>query len=173
MGELKDIVDFCRNLQVKISAAVPETRLNILADEIALFFDVVGHDVGIFKLDRGSHNALFAWPPNRTNQEIKVPLNFYKSSFVSTTAKNGHGSIDNNFSSSPHLHVFEHILTDKEQCIPIQKVMTAPGRNEGKICWIIQVTRKGKTLADSGPDFTSEQLKALEIISQFVVGLPM
>lgn len=173
MTDLNNTVDFCRNLYVTVSAAEAETRLSVFAEGIAQFFNVVGHDIGLFKLDRESHNASFAWPPNRTNQEIKVPLNLYKSSFVSKTVKSGHGLMDNNFFSSPHLHVFENILADKEQCLPIQKIMTAPGKNDGQIRWIIQVTRKGKTLDDAGPDFTTEQLRSLEIISQFAVGLPI
>jgi hypothetical protein len=46
--------------------------------------------------------------------------------------------------------------------------MSAPVIAEGKLVGVIQVSRKGKTLATAGPDFTPKDLTDLVAIGQQV-----
>ena len=50
----------------------------------------------------------------------------------------------------------------------IQKMMSVPMMNEGKVCGVIQISRKGFDVASAGPDFTNEDLQRLELAAHSV-----
>jgi len=160
-----NVETFCRHLEHAVVAAWPEQRLETLANELALFFRVDPHEVGLFRLETDGRLAVFVWPPHRLDTAIKIPVSSFTSSLISATARERKGTIDNTFASTKHLHMFEHALSDKEHCVPLQKVMTAPAVKNDKLAWIIQVSRKARTLDEAGPDFTSLELAHLERIA--------
>lgn len=161
-----NVETFCRHLEHAVAAAWPEQRLETLAGELALFFRVDPHEVGLFKLETDGRMAVFVWPPHRMDTAIKIPVSSFTTSLISATARQRQGSIDNAFASTRHLHMFEHALTDKEHCVPLQKVMTAPAVKNDKLVWIVQISRKAKSLSEADPDFTNLELKQLEQIAQ-------
>lgn len=163
---------FCRHLAAVLATAAAEHRLEALAGELAGFFKVQSHEIGLFKLDKTGRSALFVWPPHRLAQEVRIPIKSFAASLVSATARTCRGSINNTFAATSHLHMFEHALVEREHCIPMQKVMTAPGADGEQLRWIVQISRKGRTLAEAGPDFTDEQLQELEVITRFIATLP-
>ena len=48
---------------------------------------------------------------------------------------------------------------------PIQKIMSAPIQSGSKVIGVLQVSRKGKAMADAGADFTHPQLRELKTIA--------
>lgn len=96
---------------------------------------------------------------------MKIPVKLFTTSMVSATARDRRGSIDNAFAATPHLHMFEQTLTEREHRLPLQKVMTAPGGQEDQLLWIGQISRKGETREEAGPDFTDAQLRELEVLA--------
>ena len=64
----------------------------------------------------------------------------------------------NNFSNVRHASVFEGVKAESLNASTIQKIISAPILADGKVIGVIQISRKAPTLAEAGPDFTSDDL---------------
>jgi hypothetical protein len=72
----------------------------------------------------------------------------------------------NHFSVVPHASVFEAVpIAADLRSGPIPRIMSAPIIRGSRVLGVVQVPRKGKTLAEAGPDFTYPQLRELKTIS--------
>lgn len=159
------VEDFSRHLSRILPFLDASLRTEMTARELAAFFDVDPHEVGVFQIDAAGRTANFCWPPH-SGSAINIPLKTFVTSLVAATAKERRGIVDNQFSSTPHLHMFEHGLAEREQRVPVQRIMSVPvSADDGALRWIIQVTRKGKTLDEAGPAFTDKDLQALERVA--------
>jgi hypothetical protein len=154
-----------RQLSETVAATPAEQCLEQVARILAAHFEVSAHEVGLFKFDAAGRTATFLWPPQSLGSTVKIPVKLFTTAQVSTTARDRRGSIDNAFADTPHLHMFEQALTEHEHRLPLQKVMTAPGLKDDRLIWIVQISRKGQTRAEAGPDFTDEQLRQLEVLA--------
>jgi hypothetical protein len=154
-----------RQLSELVAGAAAEQRLESVAAILAEHFKVSPHEVGLFKFDASGRTATFLWPPQDLGSTVKIPVKLFTTSLVSATARDKHGSIDNTFAATPHLHMFEQALTEREHRLPLQKIMTAPGMKEDQLLWIVQISRKGASREEAGPDFTDEQLRQLEVLA--------
>ena len=68
------------------------------------------------------------------------------------------GEVSNNVPNVRHVSFFESIkLRDKPA--PIQKMVTAPLLVRGQAIGVAQISRKGDTARDAGPDFTPADLR--------------
>src|SRR5512138_391087 len=141
----------------------PAERLRSVAEELALFFAVRSHEVGIFKVNRKQHEIIFIWPQGMTRFG-HIPLNAVNS-LVAKTANDRSASLDNTFSNSRHLFIFEHMLAEKSERIPLQKIMSAPIIKGNDVVGVLQISRKAATLPEAGTDFTPQDLDALTAIS--------
>lgn len=155
------IDDFCPQLAKTLFAVATRQRLETAASEIADFFAVTPHEVAYFAVDSNGRSAVFRWPPQAGNT-MNIPLTSFGSSLVSATAREERGFINNAFVTTPHLHMFEHVLAEPQQRIPVQKIMSARVSVDGTLRGIIQVCRKGKNRDEAGADFTPDDLLHLE-----------
>jgi hypothetical protein len=57
-----------------------------------------------------------------------------------------------------HVTVFEGVKTATTTGESIQKIISAPILCDGKVVGVMQISRKGGTAAEAGPDFTSDEL---------------
>ena len=89
-------------------------------------------------------------------------------SLVAKTANELVTTLDNSFAKSRHLFIFEFMLAEKSDRIPIQKIMSVPVIANGEAKAVIQVVRKGAAIADAGEDFTVEDLSALVKIAELL-----
>lgn len=140
-----------------------EEQLKTIATGIARFFAIRDHEVGIFSIHHKKHEISFIWPQGVANAG-HIPLNAINS-LVARTANELVPTLDNSFAKSRHLFIFEFMLADKSDRIPIQKIMSVPVVTGGSAKWVIQVVRKGATLEDAGLDFTERDLADLEKIA--------
>ena len=60
-----------------------------------------------------------------------------------------------------HVSFFESIKI-KDRALPIQKMITAPIFDGEEAVGVVQISRKGETPRDAGPDFTTADLKKAE-----------
>ena len=81
------------------------------------------------------------------------------------TARDKRPEVINNFAISKHSTVFEAVPLGEQRGDPIQKIMSAPVMADTKVLGVIQVSRKGKTQAAAGPDFTPKDLGHLVAVS--------
>jgi len=160
------VEDFCRHISRILSHLDGPLRLEMAAREVAAYFDVDPHEVGFFQVDSAGRTATFVWPPHG-GSAIHIPLKTSVSSLVATTAREMRGVVDNQFAATPHLHMFEHGLSDREQRVPVQRIMSAPVvAQENALRWIVQVSRKGRSVEEAGPAFTESNLRELERVAQ-------
>lgn len=144
----------------------PIDKLKSVAEELALFFTVRTHEIGIFKVNHNKHEIVFIWPQGMTTYG-HIPLNAVNS-LVAKTANDRSTTLDNEFSSSRHLFIFEHMLAEKSERIPLQKIMSAPIIKGDEVVGVLQISRKAATLPEAGADFTPQNLESLNAISSIL-----
>jgi GAF domain-containing protein len=141
------------------AAATPIERYELIATHLGEYFGVKGDEVSLFSFDPSRDTLVFIWP--RSLKTVgSIPLNAHKC-MVSKTAVEQQARLDNAFATTPHLHMFEHFLSDKVKRIPIQKIMSAPVLGSGGLKGVVQVARKGPDRQSAGADFTDGNLHDL------------
>lgn len=151
---------FIENLKKRLDALKDgEEMLKTIAAEIAAFFSLRSHEIGLFSVNRRKHEIAFLWPLGMTNAG-HIPLNAVNS-LVAKTANEMVTTLDNSFAKSRHLYIFEFMLAEKSDRIPIQKIMSAPVTSDGAAKAVIQVVRKGASLDAAGEDFSVQNLADL------------
>lgn len=161
------VENFVENLKSRIEAVQEsEAMLKTIASEIAGFFSLRAHEVGIFSVNRKKHEISFLWPQGMTNAG-HIPLNAVNS-LVARTANELVTTLDNSFAKSRHLYIFEFMLAEKSDRIPIQKIMSVPVVVDGIAKAVIQVVHKAATLPEAGEDFSAENLADLVKISSLL-----
>jgi hypothetical protein len=63
------------------------------------------------------------------------------------------GEALNNVPMVKHVAFFESVKL-RDRAVPIQKMITVPILNDGEAIGVAQVSRKGETASEAGPDFT-------------------
>jgi hypothetical protein len=139
-------------------------RLNRAVELIAKNFSVQTHEVAILGLTSDERSLRFLAPDNlRTIGQVPLSSN---NSLAARTFREKRGEIINHFTVVPHASVFEGVPVSEEmRTPPIQKIMSAPILLGPRAIGVLQVSRKGKTLAGAGGDFTHSHLRELKTIS--------
>jgi GAF domain-containing protein len=138
-------------------------RLNRAAELIGKNYAVQTHEVAILGLTADGRSLRFLAP--ETLREVgRIPLSS-GSALAARTVREKRSEVINHFSSVPHASVFEAVpIAEQRRGEPIQKIMSAPIMLAGKVVGVLQVSRKGRTPVDAGPDFTSPQVRELKTI---------
>ena len=148
----------------KAGAPVEIAMLAKLADQISKDFSVKTDEVAILALV-GSDKFLKFLVPEKLQQVGNIPMSSTTSLAV-RTARDKRPEVINNFSTARHPTVFEAVPLGPQRGDPIQKIMSAPIAAEGKVIGVLQVSRKAKTLAAAGADFTPKDLSELVAVGQ-------
>jgi GAF domain-containing protein len=127
-------------------------------------FGLQAHEVAILGLTPDGRSLRFLAPDNlRTVGQIPLSST---NSLAARTVREKRPELINHFSVVPHASVFEAVpIADEQRGDPIQKIMSSPIVSAGKVVGVLQVSRKGKAIADAGPDFTHPQLRELKLIA--------
>jgi GAF domain len=127
-------------------------------------FGLQTHEVAILGLTADGRSLRFLAPDAlRTVGQIPLSSN---NSLAARTVREKRPELINHFSVVPHASVFEAVpIAVEQRGDPIQKIMSSPIQNSGKVIGVIQVSRKGKAMTDAGPDFTHPQLRELKLIA--------
>ena len=128
-----------------------------LAEEIAKELHVKVDEVAILGVSNRWRHLHFLVPAALKNVGF-VPLTS-NSALAARTARESRPEINNNFSAMLHATVFEGVKAATTTGESIQKIISAPILNEGKVVGVMQISRKGETPATAGPDFTAEELR--------------
>ncbi len=163
------ISEFCSELDVQLGKMEAEDRLGFAVKMMGKVFKVSEDEVAIFTYDPRFEVLRFAWPAHLRATGM-VPM-ASKSSLVARTVKNRRSYLDNLFHKSAHTFIFEAVSspdakTPKPQ--PIQKILSAPMILDDTIKGVIQVSRKGLSPSDAGPDFSQAELDALNQVAAIV-----
>jgi hypothetical protein len=141
-----------------------------LAAELAAVFNVQPDGVGILRLEKDS--LIFAHPV-RLQQVGRLPLN--NSNSVAVRSFNTRrAEVSNSFAQAKHTTFFEMVSAEKPGAGTkasrdkqiIQKLMSCPVITDDKAVGVIQISRKGATQLDAGPDFVPADLQKLVAIAR-------
>ncbi|HXZ14261.1 MAG TPA: GAF domain-containing protein [Candidatus Sulfotelmatobacter sp.] len=139
--------------------------LNRAVDLVSKQFSVQPHEVAIFVLTPDERFLRFI-VPEKLQLVGQIPMTSTHA-LSARTAREKRGEVINHFSVVPHSSVFEAvpIFDDEQRGDPIQKIMSVPMMLDKKLIGVVQVSRKGKTAAEAGADFTHSQLRELKTMA--------
>lgn len=164
-----NLEQFTQNFNKSIAdAKSPKDKIEVIVGSLGAAFGVGRDEVAIFSLDKSREVLVFIWPQS-LNSIGSIPLNAHRC-LVSKTAIEKTGGLDNSFSSTPHLYMFEHFLSEKDKRVPIQKIMSVPVISGDILKGVVQIARKGPDRESAGPDFTAADLASLAAFSGVIAG---
>jgi hypothetical protein len=134
-----------------------------IASVISKMFGVDQDEVAILHLSAKHKNLKFIIP-EKLAAVGSIPLTS-ATALAARTARERRAEIVNNFSSARHASVFEGVPLGREPGDLIQKIMSAPIMDGHDVSGVVQISRKGRSPSDSGPDFTQKDLRALVSLS--------
>ena len=84
-----------------------------------------------------------------------------RDSIAVTIFNRGSGEATNNVPMVKHVAFFESVKI-RDRVAPIQKMVTVPIRHDGEVVGVAQISRKGETPSEAGPDFTAADVTKAE-----------
>ena len=140
----------------KESTATTEIPLAAMADKIAKSLGVKSDEVAILGVSTRWRHLHFLVPQALKNVGF-IPLTS-NSALAARTVRDSRPEINNNFSAVRHATVFEGVKASTTSGESIQKIVSAPILSDGKVVGVMQVSRKGASPTEAGPDFTADDL---------------
>jgi hypothetical protein len=135
----------------------------VLAEAIAVQLKVKPDEVAIMLLNATGQTLMFVWPPPLFAGGAAFPANHH-SAIASSVLASLKGKVDNKISESKHLKFYESVMGMQTSKLPIQKMVALPLFSGDKKLGVVEVSRKGKTPEEAGPNFTPEDAQALVIL---------
>lgn len=145
-------------------AADAETLARVAA-QLARGFKVGNDEVAVLALAGNGRFLVFRYPEKLQNIG-QIPMTSTTALAV-RTAREKRPEVINNFSVVRHTTVFEAVPLGEDPSDPIQKIMSAPILDSShRVTGVVQICRKGRSLASAGPDFTPKDLSELAAIGR-------
>jgi hypothetical protein len=136
--------------------SLKDVSLEALAHKIAKELRVNNDEVAILGVSNRWRHLHFLVPQALKNVGF-IPLTS-TSALAAKTVKESRPDINNEFAKLRHATVFESVKAVTTTGESIQKIISAPILVEGKVVGVMQVSRKGESLASAGPDFGPDDL---------------
>jgi len=163
---------------VEILAAMTAKKAEV-SDQRELFSDVAerivkhvsasfaakGDEVAILILTADGRHLRFA-APRKLADLGTIPVTKRDSIAVNVLTKQA-GEVMNNVPLVRHVAFFESVKL-REKAVPIQKMITVPIFLKKDVIGVAQISRKGETPAEAGPDFTQSDLNKAQELFQAV-----
>ncbi len=152
---------------VRSSASGNFIGMHRAVELIAKHFVVQPHEVAILVAMPDERFLRFVMPENLQGMG-QIPMTSSNSLAV-RTAREKRPEMTNHFPRVPHSSVFEAVpISDDKRGVAIQKIISAPILLEKKVIGVIQVSRKGASPSEAGPDFVPQQLRELKAIADTI-----
>jgi transcriptional regulator with GAF, ATPase, and Fis domain len=160
IGEIKRWVSEA----VRKDAAGEPVGMERAVEFIRKQFAVHSHEVAILVTMPDQRFLRFVVPENL--QIVgRIPLTS-TGAVAARTVREKRAELINHFAVVPHSSVFEAVpIGEDARGVPIQKIMSVPIMLDKKVIGVIQISRKGATAAEAGPDFVPQQLRELKAIA--------
>lgn len=139
---------------------------NQVAIALAKNFELKDGEVALLRLSGGGRQLEFI-VPEELSKIGTLPLSS-TSSVAVRTVRDGRPEVINNFPNVKHPTVFEAVPMSKGSRNPIQKIISIPVMGESGPIGVIQISRKGKTAEESGPDFGPKDLAEIKEVAQAI-----
>ncbi len=143
----------------KQGSSIDVSAINKIVERVSAGFSVKPEEVAVLALFQQDKFLRFVIP-EKLQKVGDIPMTSTNSLAV-RTARDKRPEVINNFSTARHPTVFEAVPLGQQRGDPIQKIMSAPITADNRILGVVQVSRKGKTAAAAGADFTPKDLADL------------
>ncbi len=147
----------------KNSQPMDSPSLARVAEHLAKVFGVKPDEVAILAVSDKNKFLKFVIP-EKLQTIGSIPMTS-TGSLAARTAREKRAELVNNFTAARHASVFEGVPLGRRQGESIHKIMSAPIVNEDKVAGVVQISRKGHSASNAGPDFTQKELRELVSIS--------
>jgi hypothetical protein len=148
---------------VRAGTAPDTDALAAMAKALAKLFSVEPDEVAVLALSAKEKNLKFVIPEKLATIG-SIPLSS-ATALAARTARDRRPEVVNNFSTARHASVFEGVPLGREPGELIQKIISAPILDGSGVRGVVQISRKGRSPSDAGPDFTSKDLRTLASLS--------
>jgi len=140
------------------------------AVQVGKSFRVQADEVAILEVvDKG--RLLKFLIPEKLHAVGTIPLTT-NSALAARTAREKRSELNNSFTSARHATVFEGVPLSPRSGELIHKIMSAPILADGKVVGVVQISRKGQSPMDAGPDFSQQDLRELislnDVLARFI-----
>jgi GAF domain-containing protein len=142
-------------------------QLGQVALSLAKVFGVDADEVAVLGVDPKERFLKFIIPEKLASIGT-IPLSS-NHALAARTARERRAELLNNFTASRHATVFEGVPLGRRQGQLIHKMMSAPILDGTRIAGVVQISRKGHSKTDSGPDFTQKDLRTLTSLSPALI----
>jgi hypothetical protein len=161
----KHAVDLESLLDTMVQAGHPPAteKLAQMAEALGKIFDVDPDEVAILAVSQKSKSLKFLIP-EKLSVVGSIPLSS-TNALAARTARERKAELTNTFHTSRHASVFEGVPLGRRPGESIHKMMSAPIVDGTKVLGVIQISRKGHSASNAGPDFTQKELRALTSLS--------
>lgn len=160
IGEIKRWVSEA----MRKDAAGEPVAVDRVVELIRKQFAVHSHEVAILVTMPDERFLRFVVPANLQSVG-RIPLTS-TGAVAARTVREKRAELINHFAVVPHSSVFEAVpIAEDARGVAIQKLMSVPIMLDKKVIGVIQVSRKGATAAEAGPDFVPQQLRELRTIA--------
>ncbi len=158
-AELGSLVD-----EMESNGGAPDSEaLDKVARILAKLFGVDTDEVAILKFVPKYKSLKFVIP-EKLSPVGTIPLTS-TTALAARTARDRKSEVVNNFSTARHANVFEAVPLGRDPNELIQKIMSAPILDGTRVQGVVQISRKAKSLALAGADFTPRDLRTLVSLS--------
>lgn len=147
----------------RLSKAPGAAEVAKISQILSALFTVDPDEVAVMALNEKSKSLKFLMP-EKLAAVGTIPLSS-TSALAAKSARDRRAEVINNFSSTRHATVFEGVPMGRAPGELIQKIMSAPILNGTKVVGVVQISRKGRSGSDAGPDFTQKDLRVLISLS--------
>jgi hypothetical protein len=157
MAAQKDKVADQKDLLLDMSERVVKAMTGVFSckpDEVAIL--VLTSD--------GKHLRFIA--PRKFTDLGTIPITKRDSIAVTVLGKRS-GEVMNNVPMVKHVSFFESVKL-RDRVVPIQKMITVPILFRGQALGVAQISRKGETPGEAGPDFTTTDVRRAQDIFEGV-----
>ena len=134
-----------------------------VAKTLGKLFGADADEVAVLRLDAKSKSLKFVLP-EKLAPVGSIPLTS-TNTLAARTARERRPDLINNFSASRHATVFEGISLGRDPSEMIHKIISVPILEDGHVYGVVQISRKARSLAKAGPDFTQKDVKTLASLS--------
>ena len=131
-------------------------------------FSCKQEEVAVLLLSSDGRHLRFV-APRRFAELGSIPTSKRDSIAVGVLSKRS-GDVINNVPMVKHVSFFESIKL-KDKPIPIQKMVTTPLLVKGQPVGVVEISRKGETSRDAGPDFTPADLRHVQEVFEGIAPL--
>jgi hypothetical protein len=161
---MKDLGQLIEKLNVFATEGYSASAFKAVLTFVAKFYidnlELEKDEVAILLADKDKMVLSFALPEYLVDSGM-IPISA-PDAFASQVFQLGRGVTENNFNQQKHLHLFELIKTPDEKIKAIWKLMGTVLKADGEKFGVIEISRKGEAVFQTGQDFSPENLVFLE-----------